>query len=299
MPGKKDVFLFFRGAGVEKRMMEDIYSKWKMNPDSVNKFEIARTIITQLNELGEKAIKERREILKRVTEFEDFSTCWPNDQLKAKGLVVQIQSVVDVKDSFTRMKIEKDRERQQRLFKENEEREAIRLKQESIDCVKAELFGLFSLDNPHKRGKAFEGVLNKLFSAFEISVRESFTLKGDTGEGVIEQIDGVVEIDAHFYFVEVKWWDKPLGVGEISQHLVRVYHRAEGRAIIISASDFTEPAITTCKEALQKKVVILCTLREIVTLLESKVDLKTYLNAKIKKAVIEKMPYYTPSVGSL
>jgi hypothetical protein len=28
-----------------------------------------------------------------------------------------------------------------------------------------------------------------------------------------------------FYLVEMKWWEKPLGTGEVSQHLVRVFTR--------------------------------------------------------------------------
>ena len=55
---------------------------------------MVRTTLTRLNERGEAALRERREILKRVTEFEDFSTCWPNDQLKAKGLVAEIRRVI-------------------------------------------------------------------------------------------------------------------------------------------------------------------------------------------------------------
>jgi hypothetical protein len=53
--------------------------------------------------------------VKRVTEFEDFTTCWPSDQLKAEGLVARVRQVVNVRDSFTRMKQERDGERQERL----------------------------------------------------------------------------------------------------------------------------------------------------------------------------------------
>lgn len=95
-----------------------------------------------------------------------------------------------------------------------------------------------------ERGKILESMLNHMFNVFDIGLRESFVIIGGAGEGIVEQIDGVIEIDGHIYFVEMKWWDKPLGVSEISQHLVRIYHRAESRAIIISASDFTAPAIT-------------------------------------------------------
>ena len=109
---KKDVLLFFTGAGVERNSFQDIQLKVNTSPENINKYEIARTILSRLNERGEPALGERREVLKRVIEFEDFSTCWPSDQLKAKGLVSEIRRVIDVKDSFTRMKQEREAERQ-------------------------------------------------------------------------------------------------------------------------------------------------------------------------------------------
>lgn len=287
---KQDVFLFFKGAGVSDAYVSVPYLQWQQDPNGIKKYEIARRILTTLNEKGEACLRERREILKRVIEFGNFSVCWDGDQLKAKGLVAEIRDVVNVKDSFTRMNLERERERQERLQREQAEKERLRKRLEAIEKVRQDLFSLFALTNPRARGKALEGVLNRLFKAFDISVREAFALIGDSGEGTLEQIDGVVEIDGHVYFVEMKWWNSPLGKPEIAQHLVRVYHRAEGRAIIISASDFTGPAVATCKEALQHKVVVLCTLQEIVTLLERQEDLKAFLQKKVQAAIIERIP---------
>lgn len=293
---KKDVFLFFKGAGVSELHIYGPYQQWKQDRDSINKFEIVRQVLTRLNEKGETCLRERREVLKRVIEFENFSVWWENDQLKAKGLVAEIRDVVNVKDSFTRMNLERERERQQRLQKEQAERERLRKRLESIESLKQDLFSLFALTNAHARGKALEDVLNRLFKAFDIGVRESFVLVGDCAEGIVEQIDGVIEMDGNLYFVEMKWWKTPLGKPEIAEHLVRVYHRAEGRAIIISASDFTGPAVTTCKEALQQKVVVLCTLQEVVLLLESRADLKAFLKEKINNAIIERNPFHRPLI---
>ncbi len=291
---KNDVFLFFRGAGVSQEDMGVPYRLWQQDHSGIHKYEIVRQVLTKLNEKGEACLRERREILKRVTEFENFSVCWESDQLKAKGLVAEIRNVVNVKDSFTRMNLERERERNQRLQKERAEKERTRKRLEAINTIKQDLFSLFALTNPQARGKALEEVLNRLFDAYDIGVREAFELVGDCGEGTVEQIDGVVEIDGELYFVEMKWWKSPLGKAEVSEHLVRVYHRSEGRAMIISASDFTDPAVATCKEALQQKVVVLCTLQEIVLLLERQADLKRFLKEKIQTAIIDKNPFYQP-----
>ena len=91
---KKDVLLFLKGAGVGDAFTQDLRSQLAQNPESLNKYEITRTVLSRLNERGEASLRERREVLKRVVEFEEFSTCWPTDQLKAKGLVAEIRKVI-------------------------------------------------------------------------------------------------------------------------------------------------------------------------------------------------------------
>ncbi|MBI3091484.1 MAG: restriction endonuclease [Candidatus Tectomicrobia bacterium] len=289
---KKDVFLFFQGAGVADSLMRLPLQRWKQDRNNINKFEIARQVLVELNARGETCLRERREVLKRVIEFESFSSCWPADQLKARGLVAEIQKVVNVKDSFTRMAKEREATQQAHIAKKQAEIDKATKKRDAITKVKSDLSALFTEGDRHRRGKALEGVLNSLFEAYGILIREAFSLPGDQGEGVVEQIDGVIELDGHLYFVEVKWWKEPLGVAEISQHLVRVYHRAESRAIIISASDFTAPAVTTCKKALQQKVVVLCTLQEITILLEREGDLREFIKKKAQASIVDGNPYF-------
>lgn len=293
---KIDVFLFFEGAGVPQKLTQPLRQQWQQNKSSITKFEIVQQILTKLNQDDETYLRERREVLKRVVEFESFLACWPDDQLKARGLVAEIQKVVNVKDSFTRIAKERESEQRVRMAQKQAEIEKINKKKGEIARIKDELFSLFSEKNRQKRGKALEGVLNSLFQAYGILIREAFALTGDEREGIVEQIDGVIEIDGHLYFVEMKWWDRPISVPEISQHLVRVYHRAESRAIIISASGFTGPAVSTCKDALQQKVVTLCTLQEFVILLENEGDLCNFIKKKIQAAIVDRKPFVEVSV---
>jgi hypothetical protein len=157
---------------------------------------------------------------------------------------------------------------------------------------------LFAEPDAHKRGKALEAVLNSLFAAYGILVRETFTLKGRCGEGVIEQIDGLVEIDGHLYLVEMKWWNTALGTAEVSPHIVRVFGRGgQARGLFISYSEFTEPAITTCRDALAGGVVVvLSKLQEIVDLLDREADIKKWLKVKVTAAIADKNPAFFPRV---
>lgn len=100
---KKDVLVFFLSAGVSKKILEDLNFRIIKDASSINKYEIARTVLLRLNSTGDVALRERREIVKRVVEFNDFSRCWPNDQIEATGLVAKVREMVNVKDSFTRL----------------------------------------------------------------------------------------------------------------------------------------------------------------------------------------------------
>lgn len=291
---KPDVLLFFRGAGVAPTLTSDLAARVAQDPDNIGKFEIARTVLTRLNEKGDATLQQRREVLKRVTQWEDFSTCWESDRLAAIGLVEQIRQVVNRHDSFTRMNLERERERQTRLTEQRERQAEAGERRARLQEVRSDLFALFAEADAQKRGKALEGVLNRLFKYSGILVREAFTLRGWNAEGIIEQMDGVVEIDGEIYLVEMKWLKEHAGVPDVSEQLVRVFNRGEARGIIISGSGFTEPAVTTCREALNHRVVMLCELEEFVRLLEQERDLHEVLKAKIHAAIIDKNPLYRP-----
>jgi hypothetical protein len=274
--------------------MRDLAARVREDRDSVTKYEIVRTVLTRLNERGERTLRERREILRRVTEFEDFSTCYPEDQLKAKGLVGEVRRVVDVKDSFTRIRQEREAEREKHQAAQRERLAEAQRRRDEVIQIKGELFALFREQDRYKRGRALEHLFGRLFDTAGILVSEPFTMIGTEGEGVVEQVDGVVAIDGEYYLVETKWWAKPLGRAEVSEHLVRVFSRGQARGILISASEYTEPALTVCRESLSRTVVVLCKIEELVKLLEQEADLKQFLQQKIEAAIVHKNPLYEP-----
>lgn len=288
---KMDVLLFFKGAGVEERDTRDAHEIVKIDRTQITKYEIVRRVLSNINGRGETTLRERREVLKRVVEFESFDTCWDADRLKAQGLVAQIQKVVNVKDSFTRIRNEFENERRERSIRREAELKLIRERREAIEKTKQELYSLFHEENPRLRGKKLELVLNQLFELAGVGVRKAFEVVDPNGAGTIEQIDGVIEFDGHLYFVEMKWWKEPVGVPEVSQHMMRVFLRSEARAIIISASDFTATAVAECRQALTQKCVTLCTLQEFVSVLERGSELIEFLRRKVRATLLEQSPF--------
>lgn len=100
---KQDVLLFFRGAGVPDADLVDMQTQVSKSREAVSKFAIARDVLTKVNLRGEAGLRPRREIIKRVVEFEEFSMCWPSDLDRAKANVADLRRMVQVKDAFTKM----------------------------------------------------------------------------------------------------------------------------------------------------------------------------------------------------
>lgn len=292
---KKGVITFFKGAGVQDDILQDLSKRVQFDRENINKYEITRTVLTRINVKSDKYLRERRELLKRITEFEAFSNCWESDVMKAKGVVSEIRKIINVKDSFTRMNQEREQERKRKTQEYTKKTEEIKKRNQEIEKIQKEFYSLFSENNPQKRGAKLEVVLNSLFAAYNISIRDAFHRKGEEGEGIIEQIDGVIEIDNQIFLVEMKWHKDAIGSQDIFAHLGRIYHRSQAHGIYISTSGYTASGLTAAKEALTKSaLLVLCDLHEFVKVLENKDDLKPYLRKKIQKAIIDKDPFWKP-----
>ncbi|WP_267347125.1 restriction endonuclease [Sphingomonas sp. GM_Shp_2] len=288
---KNAVLLFFQGAGVPAEDLDDIRGELKADASAHNKYGITRTILTRLNERGDNGLRSRREVVKRVVEFEDFGTTWDNDRMRAKGQVASIRERVNVHDAFTRMSMERDREAARHRETHERQQEEVRSRTAAIDGARDRLFALFGEQNPQRRGKLAEAALNDIFAAFGISVREAFELRGDDGEGIVEQIDGVVDIDGTIYLVEMKWLSQTAGTGIVAQHLVRVMGRSGARGMIIANPGFSDAAVKQVRDAMGHMTVVLVTLEEIVGVLSRGDDLTNMLRTKIQAAVIDREPF--------
>lgn len=291
---KADLLAFFQGAGCDEAVLEPHRALYRENRDAFRKPIVCREILLDLNEQGDLALRARREIVKRVCQFEDFSTCWPNDVQQAKGYVADLRRIVNIKDSFTRMKDERERERAENVRRYEEQADAKRRHEAQLKGFEKTLADLTMMTDPAKRGKALEGLLNDWFRAVGVGIQEAFTVRVE-GAGVIEQIDGLVKMEGHLYLVEMKWRTDPIGVDQVGPHFVRVYHR-EARGILISASGFTAPAVEITKNNLSLKTFVLCELSELVLLLGRRGDLKRYLVQKADAAIAESNPLFKPSI---
>lgn len=289
---KPDLLMFFQGSGVGEDVLGKHRRQLAEQKELFKKHVVTREVLTELNAKGDPSLRERREILRRVTQFEDFSVCWENDQAGARGLVAQIRDLVNVRDSFTRMNQERQRERDERLELLRSEHEAREKREHELAKIRDDLFSLFGDTNPWRRGKALEGVLNRYFAASGIAISEAITLTGDAGAGIIEQIDGVIILRGQLFLVEIKWEKETLSREKVASHLVRVYGRSLAGGVIISYSPYSPAAVQDCRDALRDKVIVLCQLEELVRTIEARGDLQAVFEKKLDAAVIHKNPLF-------
>jgi restriction system protein len=291
--GKRDVALFFRGCGIDRAFLAGIEQRIAAEP-GFSKYHITREVLTYVNDLGDPGLGQRRQILKRVSEFDEFSSCYPDNQMKARGAVATVAQLVNRKDSFTRLQDEREQELKRHRDAQRAEAARKEAERKLREQVKSDLFALFGDQDPHQRGKALEGVLNRLFETEHILVREAFEVRDDETGGTIEQVDGAIEIDGQVYLVEMKWWSQPLGRGDVASHLVRVYGRGQVGGILISNSPYHPSAVADCKDALKTKTVVLVELREIIRALTLDHPVRDLFTAKIRAAALLKNPLVYP-----
>jgi restriction system protein len=98
-------------------------------------------------------------------------------------------------------------------------------------------------------------------------------------------------LDGHLYLIEAKWWGQNLGTGEVSQHTVRVASRSGMRGLYVVQPGYTDAAVTTIRDALQRGVFVLATVEELVVLLESDDSIADWLREKVRYAMIDRDPF--------
>jgi restriction system protein len=289
---KQAVIDLFRGAGVPMSLLQDFQDQLRVNKDAVKKAILARTAIQRMNEAGDAdwAVRMRRELVRRVVEWKDYTTCPPNCGDIARGAVAAVKEIVGQYDFVTEIRQERDRLTAQNLRKVGEERQALAQKVEELDSIKTEFCRCFGLSNPQERGRAFERVMNHLFAHEKMEARESFTLRNT--EGVpLEQIDGSIALEGYVYLIEIKWWEEPVGQKEMGAFGMKVFGRntEQVRGIFISASPYTPGAVESAQFAFsQKRPILLMTLKEFFDALQANTSVRQLILDRVRLMLDEK-----------
>lgn len=101
---KMETILFFLSAGVPESWLADMKKQVETCRSCITKFSIAQEVLAKLNHNQEDHLRELHRVVKRVTDFEDFSTCGPIVRQKATQLVAEVRGAAGVDGAFARQK---------------------------------------------------------------------------------------------------------------------------------------------------------------------------------------------------
>ena len=224
---KRDLLIFFQSVGVPEGYLRPFYDLLNSNNSQFKKFNVTRELLRILNQQTDKMLGVRRQLLKRVIEFDSFDACFPNDKDRAKANVAEIQKIVKLKDTVTRYENYLSNEQSQKLKAQAEKADLIRKSKSQFINLRQEFSQLFSIQSPQERGRKLETVLNNLFSYFNIGIKESFSIyDGESGK-IYEQIDGVIEVNHYLTLLEMKWEKVPIGTDKVGRFISLIWTRPQ------------------------------------------------------------------------
>ncbi len=269
-----------------ERLLTDYQEQVNRDRTSVKKPVMIRTILQRMNDAGDapECIRMRRELVRRIVEWKNYSTCQPNCEDVARGGVAAVAEIVGKYDFLTEIRQERDRWQNERIQKEHAKRETDARRRAEWERIKNDFMSCFGISDRSLRGRTFETVMNRLFLHARLAATPPFTIYGESGKP-LEQIDGSIELDGYVYVVEIKWWEGSVEQKELSAFAGKVFMRSgsQVRGLFISASSYTEGAITVAKEAYAKdRAILLLTLRELFDVISGDGDVAELLRRRIR-----------------
>jgi hypothetical protein len=120
---------------------------------------------------------------------------------------------------------------------------ALRRFNDDIEALRLRFLELEAEQDVHKRGYAFERLLNELFLLYDLEPRIAYQLE-------LEQIDGSFTFDTYDYIVEARWRKEPADRGDGDIFAAKV--RSKGKnaiGLFVSVKGFKSPFIDRFSEA--------------------------------------------------
>jgi hypothetical protein len=121
--------------------------------------------------------------------------------------------------------------------------EASRKFSDEVESLRLQFMEMFSMDDPHQRGYAFQTFLDRLFVLFDLEPRLSYKLEH-------EEIDGSITFDTDDYIIEARWRkdaSTPTDADRFDKKVERKGKNALG--LFISVNGFTEGVFDTYRHS--------------------------------------------------
>jgi len=157
---------------------------------------IADKVVNALVEGGDRYLGAFRELIRRVTDMEDFSHLLREEdgrRLKREA-EVNVEKLRQLVQKHT-ARIKDEEKRKQAREQAAEQRLSQSSKNSRLEQLKQQFYDLCASSNGQERGRNLEPFLFDLFNLFDLYPRGSFAIVG-------EQIDGAFEMDANHFLLK-------------------------------------------------------------------------------------------------
>ncbi|WP_433862841.1 restriction endonuclease [Sphingobacterium thalpophilum] len=145
-----------------------------------------------------------------------------------------------------------------------------------IEKLRTEYIDLAGLE-PHKRGYAFQDLLNKAFNAYGLSPKRPFRITG-------EEIDGSFEVNGHTYLLEAKWHGDKTGQKDLLVFSGKVGGKSTwSRGLFISYTGFSEDGLEAFARGKQANIIGMDG-QDLFFILDGKMKLDEAINLKARRA---------------
>lgn len=173
-----------------------------------------------------------------MTQFRDVETIKEPDN-RALRLQEAHEAVGRLRTVTARYREEAEARERSTAAREAEAARQAGIKQfsDELNALRDRYLAMHSADDPHKRGKEFEGLLTDLFMIFDMEPRLGYSLAH-------EQIDGSLSSDTDDYIIEARWRQETTGREHLDVFKTKIERKGrKALGIFVSVNAFSSDAL--------------------------------------------------------
>jgi hypothetical protein len=272
---KRDLLDYLRVAVPDQSLLNGI--DW-LNPE-VYKRESVRRFVDRLSTQQEQYGPLLLQVMSDVAAMNDFPRlAWLED---ADEKTAQARQAVNrLREYMTpyEEQLAAQREAESRIAAARSERQLRQATSDALERAKSDYYTLLAMEDPQRRGFAFEPWLSNLFDLFDLDPRGSFRVAGD-------QIDGGFTLDNTHFLLEARWRKALATRDDLGAFRTKVDDRAENTlGLFVSVAGFEPSAIS--RHSQRGSPLVLVDGGDILAVLDERIDLRDLLRRKHRHAAM-------------
>jgi len=229
-------------SGVNPQLCNKLFAERRPEGGKYSKRELMDKLYEKLRcEDYNRRLEISRNFVRILVKHENFTPQNENHRVeRAETAALRLKEIIR-KQHEDKEYIRKIRQRAKESRKEDHYSQLMKLREKFHEAIK---------QPAQKRGYELEKIFYDLMVISGIPVDKPFKIEG-------EQIDGAIKYDGHYYLIELKWTEKKIGQGEVSNFYLKVEGKLDQRGIFISMGFYSKELIKSLPKGKPIKVILL------------------------------------------